>query len=223
MTIDEYLRELREHLRVSAFVRRRIVRELEAHIHDATRAAREDAERTAIARLGPAPDVAALFPSGRGRRWWARSAGAGLAAVGALVLALELSAGGHLPIRILRGFNDGHLACHAGCRVIYDSARVNPHTPCLQRYLSSPTHLSAFEIGKAKSIRAARGSLFLNYGHVELVVPCGGVGSALSPPARVMGYLVRRQGRTSLLTTTSTLAVNGVTVSGGTSMEVVRG
>lgn len=95
MTSDEYMAVLRRSLRVGPLERRRILRELEAHLVDAVRreeaagVARPAAERRAIARLGEPGNLAARFSEERGsvRHW---SISAGLAAAASIASALVL-------------------------------------------------------------------------------------------------------------------------------------
>lgn len=71
MTIDEYLAELRRHLKVGPLARRRILREIETHLVEATAQEltaghpAEQAERRAIERVGSPVDLAAPFPRAR--------------------------------------------------------------------------------------------------------------------------------------------------------------
>jgi hypothetical protein len=61
VTIAEYLVELRRHLRVGPLARRRILREVEAHLVDS--AGREGSEESAVASFGPPEVVAARLSS----------------------------------------------------------------------------------------------------------------------------------------------------------------
>jgi hypothetical protein len=74
MTIEEYLAELRRHLRAGPLTRHRILREVEAHLADAAKReeengfAREQAEGRAVRRFGLPDAVAARFSPGPSRR-----------------------------------------------------------------------------------------------------------------------------------------------------------
>src|SRR2546423_287808 len=57
-SVDEYLAELRGHLRVGPITKRRILREIAAHLTDA---AREHGEEQAIERFGPPEVIASRF------------------------------------------------------------------------------------------------------------------------------------------------------------------
>lgn len=85
--IDEYLAELGRQLRVGQFAKRRILREVEAHLLDAAERCGE--EDTVVAAFGPAEVVAARFDARRPR--WAVVAA--LAALGAGALAAMLVVG----------------------------------------------------------------------------------------------------------------------------------
>lgn len=83
---DSYLAELHHHLRGRPLAKRRILREIEAHLEDAIRremeegVSRDEAERRAIDRLGPADELGQRFHEGGGRM---RAAGLALAAAAA--------------------------------------------------------------------------------------------------------------------------------------------
>ena len=104
MTAEEYLRGLRRALRVGPLARRRIVRELEAHLADtvahelAAGATAAETERRAIARLGD-PDSLPDFPARRVRpRYKLAAAVASIAVAGAAVaLALVVPRGTSTP------------------------------------------------------------------------------------------------------------------------------
>jgi hypothetical protein len=97
MSIQEYLRELERRLRVGPMRRRRILRELEAHLLDSaaeeerTGLSRLEAERRAIERLGSVDDLVARFNTARRRRPSGRLI-AVAAVVGFVTVALVLSA-----------------------------------------------------------------------------------------------------------------------------------
>ncbi len=78
MTIEKYLAELRQQLRVGPLAKRRIVREIEAHLLDA---AHREGEEQAIASFGALQAVAARFTRPARLRWLAPSLGT-LAALG---------------------------------------------------------------------------------------------------------------------------------------------
>ena len=59
MTIEEYLAELRRHLKVGPLAKRRILREVETHLREA--AEREGDEWAAVAAFGSAEATAARF------------------------------------------------------------------------------------------------------------------------------------------------------------------
>jgi hypothetical protein len=87
MTIEEYLAELRRHLRVGPLARRRILQEVESHLFDA--AAREGDEQMAVSSFGPPDQVAARFSHPRRfvhLRWFLPATGIAAAVVIGLVL-----------------------------------------------------------------------------------------------------------------------------------------
>jgi hypothetical protein len=91
--IEEYLAELSRHLRVGPLAKRRILREVEAHLQDTVRhetaegASSQEAERRALARLGPPQELALRFAAnGRGPRL--RLGAIGVAAAGACIAAV---------------------------------------------------------------------------------------------------------------------------------------
>ena len=91
MTIEEYLAELRRHLKVGPLAKRRILREIEAHLSDA--AARDGDISRAIARFGSPEALALRFTnqtSGRLRVFAWIGAAALLTAGVATTLALTL-------------------------------------------------------------------------------------------------------------------------------------
>jgi hypothetical protein len=104
MSIEEYLAILRRSLRARPFARRRIVREIEAHVLDAARQEEMggiggvEAERRAIARFGSAEELAARFSepkdARRGKAALVIAAGALAIGVGA-VIGLALGRGTH--------------------------------------------------------------------------------------------------------------------------------
>jgi len=82
MTVDEYLRELKRHLRVGALAKRRIVREVETHLAEAVAI---QGQEQAIASFGRPDEIAAHFaPASRAR--WLLPIG-GLIAAGAVAVA----------------------------------------------------------------------------------------------------------------------------------------
>jgi hypothetical protein len=116
MTIDEYLAELRRRLRAGPLAKRRILREVEAHLRDA--AEREGDERAAVAAFGPAGALVGRFAPPR--RIAPRVLFAALAAAStAAAIALGLSAvGGPHPTRaeiarLARGYCGGPNASKA--------------------------------------------------------------------------------------------------------------
>jgi len=103
LSIEEYLAILQRNLRARPFARRRILREIEAHLLDAVGrersggTSREEAEQRAIARFGPAEGLAARLsePSeARRRRKAALMVAVGASAVG-VALGLGLSRATH--------------------------------------------------------------------------------------------------------------------------------
>jgi hypothetical protein len=98
MTIEEYLAELRRHLRVGPLAKRRILREIESHLAEA---AAKRGENAAIAELGPPGALARRFEDEQGTslrgRW---TAGAGLAAVVATAVVV--------PVVVLTGGKGSH-------------------------------------------------------------------------------------------------------------------
>ncbi len=91
--MEDYLRELRRHLRVGPLAKRRILREIEAHLVDA---AEREGEEPAIAAFGSPREVAMRF-AGRSRRpaLLVGAVASGLA--GASALAIVLMLGGQRP------------------------------------------------------------------------------------------------------------------------------
>ncbi len=114
MSVEEYLRELGRRLSVGPVRRRRILRELEAHLLDATAEeerggrSRQDAERRATERLGSVDDLAARFGARRRsrttRRLVAISVGVSVAATAAFALPMVLVDSGesHAVSRVAR-------------------------------------------------------------------------------------------------------------------------
>jgi HAAS len=185
VTKEEYLAELRRHLKVGPLTKRRIVRELESHIDDAT--GQGEAEQRAIADLGPPAVVAASFQRPRARVGWTALAAVALMAVTAL-LVVKAAGGTQRGARAAASPSPDWCGEGWDCTLIYDSVTVRPETPCLQRYLSFPEHLSRSMIQRAKAIRIEGETLTFDYGRVELVVPCNGYESFT--PQRVQSYLV---------------------------------
>jgi hypothetical protein len=125
VSAEEYLAALRRTLRVGPFAKRRILREIDAHLVDAIRreevggATRTVAERRAIACFGDPRILAARFSEGRRttRRW---ATPAGLSAAAGIAVALVVGFDGPSGLDLLR-FNpscgsfsrsvakDGHL------------------------------------------------------------------------------------------------------------------
>jgi hypothetical protein len=77
VTIEGYLAELRQCLRLGPLAKRRILREVDEHLRQAAR--RDEGEERAIASFGSPAEVAARFA--RPRRYVPRAAGASLVAV----------------------------------------------------------------------------------------------------------------------------------------------
>jgi hypothetical protein len=94
LTISEYLRELRAHLRVGLLERRRILREVEEHLAES---AEREGEVRAIESFGTPQEVAERFMSlpGRLSPWFASALGG----TTALALALAIAFGGLSGVR----------------------------------------------------------------------------------------------------------------------------
>ncbi len=132
MTIAEYLAALRRSLRVGPLAKRRILREIEAHLLDAADHEelagidRGEAERAAVERLGPADLVAARFSSAP-LPWF----GAGIAlgaAVTAVVGAIFVSVKGAPTISLKRSaitFTDSAGSSREGSATSTITYRVN--------------------------------------------------------------------------------------------------
>jgi hypothetical protein len=107
MTIEEYLAELRRCLRVGPFRKRRIVREIEAHLVEAASDRGEDAATT---ELGSPRLLARRFKRGRPSRGrWAAAAVLAALALGAVAASVSVFGGGK-SAQPLRRLGDGSIA-----------------------------------------------------------------------------------------------------------------
>ncbi len=176
MTIEEYLAELRRHLRVGPLAKRRIVREIESHLSDASLHARVEAENKAIEQLGTPEDVAGRFPRRAVAARWVAIAAALLVTGGAatalvLVLGSGIRPGSHVKAAPL-------VDCTHGCRTLLGPSTSPAAKRCFENYLASPTRRPISEIGKPTGISVRKGSLVLAYRvrsrrrGLEVVAPC---------------------------------------------------
>jgi hypothetical protein len=106
VTIEEYLDELRQHLRVGPLARRRIVREIEGHLIEAAADRGEDA---AIAELGSPRLLARRFSDDRRPPQRGRLIGVSVLVAAAIVIPVLVFTGGTAP-QLKGPIGDGSIA-----------------------------------------------------------------------------------------------------------------
>jgi hypothetical protein len=130
VTVEEYLAELRHHLRVGPLTKRRILREVREHLEDATQADREAAEGRAIERLGAPVDLAARFGDRRRRIGFAVAFAVVIAAVGGTAVGLAVGLGESVDPQLqatARAYCGGANASRKCIQYVYDHADRYSH------------------------------------------------------------------------------------------------